>query len=618
MKEYSNYDKVDSKYKWDLESILEGKTLEYWFNKYEELVKESIRIKDSKYDSIEAFIKGLEQGNEVAIVANKISNYLSNKISINLLDFETQKMSTMFQAIAEKLNNEFGSETNRFFKNIDKIKLWVNDKRLASHKRMLTEVINNYEHKLSDDVEEFLNETASGYPDFEEVFDELTNSELEYKSVLDSKNKKHKLNPGTFVKLVKSNDAILRKNTVSQYNKAKLRHKESLANMLVQTFKSTSVFAKARKFESSVQMLTFEDKITDEILLKLFEKVASLKDNLSRYKKKYKQYYEAKYKEKYRSEYDSYRDLIKVKSNYSVEEAKEIIREAFKHYGDEYCLQIKKALDENWIDFMMVKNKVSGAYSIGNTYGIDKKFILMNFDGQIESLETLAHELGHSMHSYFSDKNNEIHNADYPIFLAEIASIFNEIMLYDYLLKKSTDKKFKFFILSKMIDGFIGTVISQTILADYEYTLYKKVDDNVVSTSYEELARIFYDSAKKYTKKAEKFKKDKCLASVIVPHFYNGFYVYKYAIGQLISIYFYKKYKKEGDEFINLYINEFLKVGSRYSSLETIKRLGINLQDDNFYKEGYDYFENLINEWIKLGDEIFKINSKKAPKKSVL
>nr|WP_307926985.1 M3 family metallopeptidase [Mycoplasmopsis bovis] len=364
--------------------------------------------------------------------------------------------------------------------------------------------------------------------------------------------------------------------------------------MLIQTFKNISVNAKVRKYKDSINMLTYEDKVNDEILLKLFSNIASLKNDIAKYWKHYKKYYEAHFNEKFRPLYDANRDIFKVKNKYSVEEAKDIVYNALLPFGSEYSDTIKQAYKEKWVDFMSVKNKLSGAYSIGNSYGIDKKFILMNFDGELNSVETLAHELGHSMHSYFSDKNNDITNASYPIFLAEIASIFNELMLYDYLIEKSSSKIEKFTIYGHIISGFFGTTVTQAKWANYEYELYKKVDLNEVAPNYEEVSKIYYETLKKYYKKPRKYKKEEQIAAVTIPHFYMGFYVYKYAIGQLVANHFYTQYKMYGKEFLNKYINNFLSAGNRDYPLNTLKNMGIDLTSDQFYKSGFAHFHWML------------------------
>ncbi|MBZ4204059.1 oligoendopeptidase F [Mycoplasma tauri] len=606
MKQYPNYESVEDKYKWDIEAILDGKSFDSLLKEYEELMMLSVEIKDSKYESLENFIEGLKLGEKIGIISNKLSNYISNKSNINLVDSQIQELGLKFDNINEKINNLMGSETNRIFANKDKILLWINDKRLFTYRRGLLDIIDSFKYKLSDQVEEFISKSAFGEINLEEIFSIITDSEQKYDKVCDSKKRKHNLDPISFNRLVKLNDAYLRKNAVLKYKNAKLQHKESLASMLVQNFKNISVNSKIRGFKSSIDALIYEDKINQEVLKNLFFNVSNTKNTISKYRKKYKYAYEKRFKEKYRPKYDSYRNIVKIKNTFTVEEAKNIVLEALKPLGKDYIDQVKKAFNEKWIDFMSVKNKLSGAYSIGGTYGIEKKYILLNFDGELDSINALAHELGHSMHSYYSDKNNDYHNASYPIILAEIASIFNEILLNDYLIKNAKNDKEKFYILSQSIDNFIGTVITQTMWANYEYNLYNKIDDNMVAPNYDSVAKIYYDTMKPYFKKIKKYNKDDQIASVTIPHFYMGFYVYKYAIGYLVACYFYSMYKKTGVNYLEKYIEMFLSAGGSDYPLEILKKMDIDLMSNAFYDNAFDYLNSQVNEWSKIVDKIFK------------
>ncbi|WP_096385358.1 M3 family oligoendopeptidase [Mycoplasmopsis bovigenitalium] len=608
MKQYKNVKEVEKQYLFDLEYLLDGKTINDLFDQYKQAMQYSIEVKDSKYDSIENYLDYLNYSVNVGILNNKISNYISNNLNRELTNTEFNELSNQWDLINQNIAEQLGSETVRFYKNIEKMKEWVNDPRLKSYKKLLQASIDDYSHKLEDNVEEYIVKLANAQPSYEGVFDLITDAELDYGYPLDSKGNKHKLSPALRIKLMKSNDSVLRKNAAINWKNASLKHKDSLANLLFQQFNSIGTKAKIRSYKNSVQMLTYSDRVDEELLLSLFDKVSSLKTLVAKRNKWFKKFYEAKFKEKYRPKYDSFRELVNVKSTYTVEQMKQIVLDALEPFGEEYHNTIKRSYSENWIDFMTIDNKMSGAYSIGSTYGLDKKYILMNFDGDLRSVETLAHELGHSMHSYFSDKNNEMHNAAYPIFLAEIASIFNELMLYDHLLKNSKSNLFKFKIIESMIDGFIGTVYRQTIWANYEFDLYKAIENGEVGASYESLAKIYHKNSMKYSTKKTKFNKNDQIYCVTVPHFYYGFYVYKYAIGQLVANFFFSKYKKEGESFLTKYINNFLSAGDRDWPLNTLKSVDVDLKDDNFYKVGFEYFESLIDEYIKLGKKIFKIN----------
>ncbi|VEU74339.1 Oligoendopeptidase F, plasmid [Mycoplasmopsis citelli] len=606
IKQYSKYEDVPQQYRFDLEDILGGLTIEDLINQYEHLYNQRIAVKDSKYNSLQDYLADLKLSEQLSGLTFKIHNYISNHISTNVVDPRFKKLDEDFAFLNEGLSERFGSETNRFYANIDKMKLWKEDPALKEYKHSIENLILDFEHKLSDEVEEFIQKESFGKPSLYSIFSILTNSEFDYGTIKDSKGKVHKLNPTNRIEFLKSSDGSLRKGAYKNYIKAYLKHKESLSSLLYQHFKSITVEAKLRNFKSATEMLTYGDKVSDEILQRLYAEVSHKKAIFYKFKSARSKFYQRKFKQQYHP-WDSRRELVKVKSAYSVEEAKDLVLKALQPFGEEYINQITKALNENWIDFMPVNSKRSGAYSIGSSYGIAKKYILMNFKGDLDSVETLAHELGHSLHSYFSDTYQSIANSEYPIFLAEIASIFNELMLFDYLLTNSTNDKLKFQILENTINGFMATVLRQVEWSNYEYNLYKAIENGQASSSFDSLSKLYFENTKKYTlSKNLKYSQENTFGSIYVPHFYYDFYVYKYAIGQLVANYFFAQYKQEGPSALQNYIKNFLSAGGSDDPLKILAQVGVNLEQSNFYELGFNYVENLINQYINLGNKLFK------------
>lgn len=607
IKQYKKYSDIPKQYRFDLEGLLNGKTLDQIVDEIIDIYTKRISMKDSKYDNIESYLEDIKLEEQQTILMFKVHNYISNNLNTNLVSGEWRKLKQDLDFKFHKLDEEFGSEKNRFYKHIDKMKIWKEDPRLKSYKRHIEDDIEAYSHKLSDEVENYLIDTQLGQPNMHQVFSIITNSEMDYGTITTSKGKKIQLNPTNRTKLAKSTDKKVRKQAYINFWKAYDKHKESLANVLFQHFSQIVSTSKARKYKSPIEMLTSKDKVSDEVLQKLFEQVSANRGILKRFTKLHKKFYKAKFGEK-QEKWDGSRELVNVKTSYSVEEAKELVLEALKPFGDEYIKQVQHAFDNNWIDFMPAHGKRSGAYSIGATYGIDKKYILMNFDGQLRSVETLAHELGHSMHSYYSDTRQNLVDSQYPIFLAEIASIYNESMLYDYLLKNSNNDKLKFSILESMIHGFAGTVLRQVQWANYEYDLYQAIARGEASSSYESISKIYFENSKKYTLSDNKPKYNVMdnLGCIYVPHFYYRFYVYKYAIGQLTACYFFNAYKEKGKEAIQNYIDNFLSAGGSDYPVKILEKVGVDLTSDKFYEDGFKYLESLVDEYAKLGHKIFK------------
>ncbi len=607
LKKFKSYNDVDENLKFDLENILGSKTYQQLEDEYFGLFEDAIKVKDSKYENIQNYQKYIELSEIMLILSNKINNYLSNKLNTNIVDFECNTLISKFQAKVADYSRRLGSETNRIAKYREKIEKWLNDESLKEVKKDLEATLNELDHKLDDSVETFLNATASGNPSPEELFSVLTDSEIDYGYALDSKGKKHKITDGTRLQLLKSNDSVLRKNTYLNYNGAYLKHKQSLSKMLYQHIKEISVNSLYRKYQSSLDSILSADHVDKKLLEIIYSSVQENMGVFRKYHSAHKKFFKAKFN-KEMEKWDGAVDLVKVKSNYTVEEAQKILIDITSVMPYEYPEVVKKAVEERWIDYMNVPSKRSGAYSIGESYGLDKKYILMNFDGTINSVGTLCHEMGHSMHSYYSDKNQSVFRSQYPIFLAEIASIFNELLLNDYLIERAKTDEEKFWLLSESIGDFIGTVLRQTQWSNYEFDLYNMIDKDEPLNTYEALEKLYVDNAQKYntSKKAIKIGEPSNVYSVMVPHYYYYFYVYKYALGYIVANVFFQKYKEEGKIALENYVNKFLSAGDRDWPAQILKDAGVDIYSKDIYSKAFKVLNEKVNKYIKLGKKIFK------------
>ncbi|MDK2819406.1 MAG: oligoendopeptidase F family protein, partial [Mycoplasmataceae bacterium] len=428
-----------------------------------------------------------------------------------------------------------------------------------------------------------------------------------YKEAISTSGKKTKITLANRSYLLKSSDESVRKTTFNNWNDAYLQHKGTFANLLYQHFKNISTWANTRQFDSSVESLIDEDKVDKQLLTILYDSVQKNIHHFQRFYVLKKKFFLKKFKKPMKS-WDGMLPLVNVKFDYTIEEMQKEVYKSLNPMGKEYRDKIREMFDNRWVDYIPVQNKRSGAYSIGGSYGLDKKYILMNFDGSIRSVSTLAHEAGHSMHSFFSDNEQPISLASYPIFLAEIASIFNELMLQDYLLKNTKNDKLKFHLLSEAIEDFEGTVRRQTMWSNYEFDLYNLIDQGKSMSTFDAIKEVYAKNAEKYKiKKNQKFDKDsQLIASVIVPHFYYDFYVYKYAIGFVVANTFFQKYKKDGPDVLEKYINKFLKAGGNDWPVQILKDADIDLYNVNIYDEAFLILKNKIDEYERIGNIIFK------------
>ena len=607
MKEYKNHKLVAKKYKWDLSFLLEGKTPKEAMEEIIKLCKISIKIKDTKYKSSQTYLNSLKDEEKLQIKVNKLENYIFNFRNLDVTNKDAKTLIQKFEFEMYKLANELGPEATRFFKHAKDLAKWAKLPEFKEYKYIIEHQLQEKKFLLPKVIEEYKIKVSRGKPDYEDIFATITDSEIDYGYATKINGKKTKITKANILKLKMNNDKMIRKTAAINYRDAYLKHKNSLASLLYQHKKNESALLMARGHKSAVEGLIFNDRVDTKFLEVLFKVIQDNAKIFVPYKNAYKKNYKLKFKENI-TRYDWERPLVKINQNIKIEEAIKDVQIAFKPFGKEYNEIINKAFKENWVDFMAIKNKLSGAYSIGSTYGISKKLILMNFTGDLGAVETLAHELGHSMHSYYSDKiQKTAGNASYPIFLAEIASIFNELMINDHLLKTLKDKKTKWYILNNVIDGFLATVYRQTEWANYEYDLYNQIDQGQPVGSYETMAKIYYDNSIKYAiKKPKKYDPKKQFKAIYVPHFYYGFYVYKYAIGQLVANIFFAKYKQEGKKALQFYIDKFLSAGGSKDPLDILKDVGIDLKDPKTYEIGFKQIKTTIKEHIKLGNEIFK------------
>lgn len=609
LKKYNSYSDVEEKYKWDIEDILGNKTYQQLEDEYFDLYSKIIEIKDSKYNSLDQYVEYIELSKKFLILGNRISNYLDNKLNINIVDPTINKTISLFETKSQEYAKKLGSEANRIFQHKDKIKTWINDDRLIEVKKDLEATLQELDHKLSDDVENYLNDTASGSPVPEDIFSIISDSEVDFGNVL-IKNKKIKITEGNRIALLKNKDEQVRKDVYFNYLNGYLKNKQSLARLIYQHIKEISVNALYRKYNSSLESILLQDHVDKKLLNIIYDAVQKHMYIFKKYNNAKKHFFKAKFNKKL-EKWDYFLDLVNVKSSYTIEEAQKILLDVISIMPYEYPEIVKKAIDERWVDYVNVPSKRSGAYSIGGAAGMKKIYILMNFDGTLESVNTLCHEMGHSMHSYFSNKCQSPLRSSYPIFLAEIASIFNELLLNDYLISKSKNIQQQFYLLDSSINDFIGTVLRQTMWSNFEFDLYNAIDENKPLNTYEEIEKLYVENEKKYstTSKSIKLGDPRNVYSVMVPHFYYYFYVYKYALGYIVANVFFQKYKQEGQEALKNYINKFLSAGDIDWPANILKDAGVDIYNEDIYNLAFEVLNQKVDKYIKLGKKIFKNNN---------
>lgn len=613
-KKYANYHDVPEKYRFDLDHLLKGK-------KIEDLIKEAIKIKQKLvemqpkiYDSAKNYLASIKLDEEFKLIDNRVSNYLSNNKSVNLINPEINKLIEEYETQMRILSIKAGATTDQFFQNAEKVAKWIKQPEFDHYRLNLTHLINSKKHKVSAEIENYLKLTSKGETQLYDLFGILNYSEMDYGYAIDSKGRKRKINDGNYKDLMKSKDEQLRKSAFHSRSNALFKHRELMAKMLIDQFKKISANALAYKFNSSVEMLIYDDEVQTDLLTTLYENAQKHAEIFGRYRRIRRQAFYKKYGKKYQK-WDSYLEITKIKNKYSIDDCQKLILKALKPLGKEYNKMLKKAFSERWIDYCHVENKRAGAYSIGNTYGLEKIYILTNYSDDYDSVSTLAHELGHSMHTYYSNKTQPISLSSYPIFLAEIASVFNQIMLNKYMFEHSKSDQERLFFLEEMISDFFSTVIVQLEFSNYEFELYKRIDQDQPIGSFEDIKKIYHEVMLKYLDKKSRenlskpnqYKKLKMLYSFTVPHYYYWFYVYKYAVGYICAYAFYSDYEKRGQAGIDNYINNFLSQGRSDWPVKLLQKAGVDLYDPKIYDAAFGVVNKLISQYAALVKKVFKL-----------
>lgn len=609
---YKNIEEVEKEYRWDLEACLEGQPVEYYLEKFSLKSQEVLEFKALKYKSKDNYLKAHELERELYKYFLIASTYLSNRVNTNLTDSEYNKSYFKLKLLYQQHSVAYGSEDNLLAKHEKDLRLWAKDERFTNIRRQLLFSLDCLKYKLSDSVEEYLVQTQKGQVSLHKIFSILRDTEVDY-GVVNVKGKEIKITEGNIHQLLQNKEEEVRKTSYHKYAAAVSKHRETFSQLLIQHLRKNVVVAKVRGYSSCLNSLLLEDGVTSELLDTLYKNTEKLTPLMGKYLEWKKKFFQKRFNKEMRP-WDTRVSLVDAKQSYTIEEAKEILIGALSAMPADYFKVFKKALyEERWVDYMNYPNKRSGAYSIGGSYYSPKKYILMNYDGTLNSVITLAHEFGHSMHSYFADKHQDFYNSQYPIFLAEIASVFNEIFVYNYLLDKhKEEKEMRFNIIEKFISEINDVIVRQVIFSNYERDLYQALEKEEPLTTFKDLDRLFFQINQKYTLKLtpEKWEEQPMTAnlSCVVPHYYYDFYVYKYALGFMIGCNFYGDYKKRGEVALRNYIDNFLSAGGNDWPANLLKKAGVDIYSKNLAQATEGILKELVERYIELGKEIFNLN----------
>ena len=590
---------IDDKYKWDLSLIYKS---DIDWKKDLELAKEKIKkIADFKdlLSSSKRLLAYIKYDQEIERLIYKLFYYAHLNFDSDTTNTKYQQMMTNIRDLMKDYS-ELGSYIRPLFMEKDYSlieKYMEEEKELKEYEFNLKNMYRYKKHTLSDKEEKILSALQSTIENPEATYDALKDSDTTYGDITLEDDSKVELTNSNYSVLIESTD----RNTRIQSFNMMYDKMESLKNTITKTYTgdmdANITIAKLRGFNSAREASLFADNVDTKIYDNLIDTVNKNLDVIYKYFKLKKDV--LKLDELHL--YDIYAKLIDVKdmNDYSFDKAKEIVIDALSVLGDDYISNLKKAFDEKWIDIYNNKGKRSGAYSSG--FYDTKPYLLLNYKGKLDDISTLAHELGHSMHTYYSCANQPYQYSSYNIFVAEVASTVNELLLSKYLLKTVKDKDAKLYILNRLMELFKGTIYRQTMFAEFERDMYKMRENGIALTN-DILCDKYLELNKKY------FGPDVVVDDKIkyewmrIPHFYYNFYVYKYATGLSSACYIVDSILSGKEHALDNYLS-FLKTGGSMYPVDELKIAGVDITDSKVVESAIKMFDDVIDEFKDLMNE---------------
>jgi oligoendopeptidase F len=475
----------------------------------------------------------------------------------------------------------------------EQLEAYINDASVAAFRHTLEEMRRQKAHVLSKNEEALLAQVGNVSSAPGTIFSMLNNADLKFPKVKNEQGEEVELTHGRYIQFLESKNREVREGAFKAMYDTYGKLKNTLASTLNANITKNTFYAKARKHNSALEMSLYGDNIQKEVYTNLIDTIHKHLPLMYRYMELRKKLLGVDELHMY----DLFAPLVdEFKLDISYEDAKKTVKESLKPLGDDYLAVLQDGFDNGWIDVYENEGKRSGAYSWG-AYGTHP-YVLLNHNDNLNSMFTLTHEMGHALHSYYSDTTQPYRDAQYTIFLAEVASTLNEALLMDYMLGKSTDLKEKMYLLTYYADQFRTTVFRQTMFAEFEKIVHERAEQGEALTP-QELSKIYYDLNVLYYGPGMVIDKDIEMEWARIPHFYNSFYVYKYATGFSAATSFSKQILDEGAPAVERYLG-FLKSGGSDFSINILKKAGVDMSSPEPIEQAMSVFEELIGQMEEL------------------
>ncbi|WP_314713778.1 oligoendopeptidase F [Leptotrichia wadei] len=596
-------DNIGQEYKWNLSDIYENYSAwEKDFEKVGELKRELAKFK-GQFGNEGKLLEFFQKQEEMDKISYKLYRYPQLARDLNSSDKEAVEHLQKVQFLFAEISTELSWVNSELVDNRENIEKWIEKKEFDDYRFGLKNLFRLQKHILEEKESKLLSYYSSFFSAPRSIYSEVTVTDVEWPQVTLSSGEKVDVTPANYSKILSTNrNQEDRKLIFQTFYTIYEKKKNTIAAIYNSILQKGIASKKAYNYDSFLLSHLESDNIPEEIYLNLVNTAKNNTKPLQRYLKLRKKILGL---EKYYN-FDGSINLIEFDKEYEYDDAKEIVLNSVAPLGKDYVEKMKKAISEGWLDVFEAKGKRTGAYSAG-VYGVHP-YMLLNYNKTLDSVFTLAHELGHTLHTLYSDENQPFSMADYTIFVAEVASTFNERLLLDYMLENTNDPKERIALLEQEIGNIVGTFYFQALLADYEYQAHKLAEAGEPITA-EVLSKIMEDLFDKYY--GDIIEKDDLIYIfwARVPHFFNSpFYVYQYATCFASSAILYEKIINSSDESkrketLDKYI-QLLSSGGNDFPMEQLKKAGVDLSKIETIEAVARQFDLLLD---KLEAEIGKL-----------
>ncbi len=594
-----NYEKrsdVPREYTWAVEDLYASD--EEWkkdLEKIKGMIPQIETYQGNLGKSADNLLNFLKLQDEISVLIDRFANYSMRKADEDTKNTTYQGFRDQTTGVYVAISSALSFAEPEILEIPDTVLNGFYEKQpeLVRYRRYLNDILRKKAHILSDAEEKILAAAGDLAQSPDDIFSLLNDADMTYESVTDIEGKRYPVTHASFLPLMQNYDRNVRKDAFESMYKTYAEHKNTSAAILSAQMKQLNFFSRMRRYSSPLEAALDATNVNVQVYNNLIDAVHENMESMYKYVRLRKKLLKVDALHMY----DLYVPIVaNAERDIPFSEAKENIREALSVLGEDYVALLDEGFENRWIDIYENPGKRSGAYSSGCRI---HPYVLLNYKNTLDSEFTTAHEMGHALHSYLSNKNQPVVDADYVIFVAEVASTCNEALLMQYLLKKTTDKKERAYLINYFLEQFRTTLYRQTMFAEFELKMSQLIQDGE-SINSESACRIYHNLIDLYFGKDIVHDAKIDLEWARIPHFFYNFYVYQYATGFSAAIALSQKILNEGEPAVKAYKENFLSAGCSKDPVSILKDAGVDMSTKKPVEDALKLFDSLIDELAEL------------------